>query len=74
MKYPGIILYYFDLTFFTFVPRMGLRWCRDNDEKCQQIAKNAQELYRTYVSREGILDYMQVGTVVLEHAGDDSIA
>ena len=49
---------------------MGSRWCRDNDEKCQQIAKNAQELYRTYVSREGILDYMQVGTVVLENAGD----
>ena len=53
---------------------MGLRWCRDNDEKCQQIAKNAQELYRTYVSREGILDYMQVGTVVLENVGDVNIA
>ena len=53
---------------------MGSRWCRDNDEKCQQIAKNAQELYRTYVSREGILDYMQVGTVVLENTGDGNIA
>ena len=36
------------------------RWCRENDEKCRTIAQNAKELYKLYVSREGILDYMQV--------------
>mmetsp|Transcript_32418 Transcript_32418/g.30923 ORF Transcript_32418/g.30923 Transcript_32418/m.30923 type:complete len:527 (+) Transcript_32418:216-1796(+) len=36
-----------------------IKWCRDNDDKCKIIAKNAQELYKLYVSRDGILDYMQ---------------
>ena len=48
------------------------RWCRDNDEKCQVISKNAQELYRTYVSKEGILDYMQVTEDSVETLGQGS--
>lgn len=36
-----------------------IKWCRANDEKCQKIAENAKQLYQYYVSRDGVLDYMQ---------------
>ena len=36
-----------------------LEWCHANDDKCREIAQNAKELYRKFVSREGILDYLQ---------------
>ncbi|TDH64850.1 uncharacterized protein CCR75_000450 [Bremia lactucae] len=35
-------------------------WCRENDEKCQQIAARAKELYETFVSKEAIHDYIEV--------------
>jgi hypothetical protein len=34
-------------------------WCRANDGKCRDIAANAKAMYSQYVSRDGILDYMQ---------------
>jgi hypothetical protein len=34
-------------------------WCRANDDKCREIAANAKAMYSQYVSRDGILDYMQ---------------
>lgn len=37
-----------------------IQWCRDNDDKCQQIAARANELYDRYVSKEAIHDYMEV--------------
>lgn len=37
-----------------------LEWCHANDDKCREIAKNAQRLYYQFVSLEGILDYLQV--------------
>lgn len=36
-----------------------IEWCRANDDKCREIAKNAKLLYERYISRDGILDYMQ---------------
>lgn len=38
---------------------------RANDDKCQEIAVNAKVLHDKFLSREGVLDYMQVqiGTV-----------
>ena len=36
-----------------------IKWCRNNDEKCKQIAKNAYLFYKTYLQKDGILDYMQ---------------
>lgn len=36
-----------------------IRWCKENDERCQQITKNAREFAKTVLSREGILDYLQ---------------
>jgi hypothetical protein len=36
-----------------------IKWCRDNDDKCQQIALNARIFYDTYIQKEGILDYLQ---------------
>jgi hypothetical protein len=36
-----------------------IRWCRENDDKCLEIAKNAKEFYKTYLSKKGIFDYMQ---------------
>lgn len=36
-----------------------IKWCRNNDDKCEQIAQNARDFYRTYLSKKSILDYMQ---------------
>jgi hypothetical protein len=46
-----------------------IEWCRANDEKCQEIAQNARNLYNKYLTRDGILDYMQVRTYVLRPIG-----
>mmetsp|Transcript_9767 Transcript_9767/g.10855 ORF Transcript_9767/g.10855 Transcript_9767/m.10855 type:complete len:709 (+) Transcript_9767:45-2171(+) len=35
-------------------------WCRDNDDKCREIAQNCKKLYDTYVSKNGLLDYIEV--------------
>jgi hypothetical protein len=40
--------------------REKIEWCRENDDKCREIAENAKALYSKYISLEGILDYMQV--------------
>ncbi|OWZ23196.1 Tyrosine kinase [Phytophthora megakarya] len=37
-----------------------IRWCRENDDKCQQIATRANELYEKFVGKEAIHDYMEV--------------
>jgi serine/threonine protein kinase len=36
-----------------------IQWCRDNDKKCEQIAKNGLDFFRTYLQKEGVLQYMQ---------------
>jgi hypothetical protein len=36
-----------------------IRWCRDNDKECEKIAKNAKMFYDDYLSKNGILDYLQ---------------
>jgi serine/threonine protein kinase len=36
-----------------------IQWCRDNDKKCEQIAKNSLEFFRTYLQKDGALQYMQ---------------
>jgi hypothetical protein len=36
-----------------------IKWCQNNDEKCKDIAKNAKIFYKTYLSKDGILDYLQ---------------
>ena len=37
-----------------------IQWCRDHDEQCRQIAIKAQQIYDTYVSESGVLDYMEL--------------
>lgn len=37
-----------------------IKWCRDNDKKCQEIVKNTQLFFDTYLQRNGIMDYMQL--------------
>ena len=36
-----------------------IKWCRNNDDKCQEIVANAQLFFNTYLQRDGIIDYMQ---------------
>ena len=36
-----------------------IKWCRANDEKCQQIAQNAKTFFNEYLQEKGILDYLQ---------------
>lgn len=37
-----------------------IQWCRDNDDKCRQIAARANELYDQFISKEAIHDYMEL--------------
>jgi len=36
-----------------------IEWCRKNDKKCEEIASNAKNFYDKYLSKDGILDYLQ---------------
>jgi len=36
-----------------------IKWCKQNDEACQQIARNARQFAHQYLDREPILDYLQ---------------
>ena len=36
-----------------------IKWCRENDKKAEDIAKNAKEFYLRYLQKDGILDYLQ---------------
>jgi Glycosyl transferase family 90 len=36
-----------------------VKFCRDNDAQCEQIAKNALNFYDEYLGTRGILDYLQ---------------
>jgi serine/threonine protein kinase len=36
-----------------------IKWCREHDAECEQIAKNAILFFNTYLQKQGALDYMQ---------------
>lgn len=36
-----------------------IEWCRNNDDKCKQIAVNARAFYVQYLQKDGALDYLQ---------------
>lgn len=36
-----------------------IKWCREHDDECQQIAINARVFYNTYLMKDGILDNLQ---------------
>lgn len=36
-----------------------IEWCRNNDSKCKEIAKNAKKFYDTFLNTKGILDFLQ---------------
>lgn len=36
-----------------------IKWCKKHDNKCRKIAENAGAFYDKYLSKEGILDYLQ---------------
>ena len=36
-----------------------IKWCKNNDEKCKEIVKNAQDFYDNFLQKDGIFDYMQ---------------
>ena len=44
-----------------------IKWCRDNDEKCQEIVSSAKEFFNTYLQKDGIMDFMQKMLVDLKN-------
>jgi len=40
--------------------REKILWCRQNDDKCRMISRNAQSRYQRCISKEPLLDYLQV--------------
>jgi len=36
-----------------------IKWCKSHDSKCQKIAQNAMDFAKTYLTKDGILDYLQ---------------
>jgi hypothetical protein len=57
-----------------YIPVMGdlsdliekIKWCKDHDDECEQISKNAKVFYNTYLCKEGIFDYVQKTLVDLK--------
>ena len=39
-----------------------IRWCRENDDKCREIAANCLKFYEKYVARSALLDYLEMVT------------
>ncbi|GMI08472.1 hypothetical protein TrLO_g4660 [Triparma laevis f. longispina] len=39
-----------------------IRWCRDHDDECRRIAFNCNKVYKKYVARNGLLDYVEMIT------------
>jgi len=37
-----------------------IRWCRQNDDKCRQMGENAKAFYQKYVTRDALLDYVEM--------------
>ena len=47
-----------------------IEWCKENDEKCNEIAENAVAFYDKYLQKKGILDFMQKTLIELKnHTG-----
>ena len=36
-----------------------IKWCQNNDEKCKEISENSRKFYNIYLTKDGILDYLQ---------------
>ena len=36
-----------------------VKWCREHDDKCQEIVRHARDFFNTYLQLEGVLDFMQ---------------
>ena len=36
-----------------------IKWCRNHDEDCKKIANNAKLFFKTYLQKDGVLDYTQ---------------
>lgn len=36
-----------------------IEWCEKNQDECEKIAKSSLEFYNKYLSKDGILDYLQ---------------
>lgn len=49
--------------------REKIDWCRANDDACRAIARNALAIYNSFVSRDGVLDYMQCVFVEISKVG-----
>jgi hypothetical protein len=37
-----------------------IRWCRENDDKCKEIAIQSKQFYDTYLTKKGMLDFVQL--------------
>lgn len=37
-----------------------IEWCKTNDDKCKQIANNALAFYNKYITKDSVMDYLQL--------------
>ena len=37
-----------------------IEWCKNNDEKCKKIAKNAKDFHNKIFTKKVLLDYLQM--------------
>lgn len=37
-----------------------IEWCKNNDDKCKIIAKNARDFFKKYINTNSIYDYMEI--------------
>jgi hypothetical protein len=36
-----------------------IKWCKENDDKCKEIARNAVIFFKKYLQKDGVFDYLQ---------------
>lgn len=45
-----------------------VKWCKEHDKECKQIAENAYVFYTRYLEHEGVMNHMQRTLSLLAHA------
>ena len=46
-----------------------IQWCKDNDEKAKIIANNALKFHNKYLTKDGVLNYLQFVLVNIKNQG-----
>jgi len=50
-----------------------IRWCKENDDICKQLAKNAKAFYHKYLTQGGVFDYLETIISKISNNEEDKV-